>query len=61
MKLCNKLAIFHLRCSQKVLSQSLNNKLDASKRGNSSLVLAAAQFLSQIFLKVKADLFFLPE
>ena len=49
---------FYLRCSQKLLLQSLSGRLEACKRGSSFLLFAVAQFLSLICLRVKADLFF---
>ena len=52
---------FYLRCSQKLLLQSLSNVLDACKRGSSFLVFLVARFLLRICLKVKADYFFLAE
>ena len=57
MKLCNVLAILHLRCSQKLLLQNLSSRLDACKRDNSSLLLVVAQFLSRIYLRVKRIFF----
>ena len=51
------LAILHLRFSQKLLLQSLSNKLDVCKRGSSFLLFAVAQFLVQICQRVKANLF----
>ena len=57
MKLCNTLAIFHLRCFQKLLLQGLSNGLDGCKRGSFSLPFLIAQFLSQICSRMIADFF----
>ena len=43
---------------QKLLLQSLSNELDACKQRKPFLLFVVPQFLLQIFLRVKADLFF---
>ena len=50
-------SIFSCAMFQKLLLLSLRNRLDACKEGSSFLLFSVAQFLSQICLRVKVDLF----
>ena len=49
---------FSLVVFQKLLLQSLSNRLDACKQRSSFLLFVVAQFLSQICLRLKVDLFY---